>query len=70
MITQLNSSNISTAYNNNKIGANKESTGKNGINVSSQGDKSKVQQIKDSIDSGEYKINLQALSQKIAQELL
>ena len=38
--------------------------------VSKQGDMSKIERIKESLESGEYKINLQALSQKIADELL
>ncbi|MCF6330886.1 MAG: flagellar biosynthesis anti-sigma factor FlgM [Sulfurimonas sp.] len=38
--------------------------------ISTQGDMSKIDQIKSSIESGEYKINLEALSQKIADELL
>ncbi|MEA2092190.1 MAG: flagellar biosynthesis anti-sigma factor FlgM, partial [Campylobacterota bacterium] len=37
---------------------------------SKQGDTSKVEQVKEALESGEYKINLEALSQKIAEELL
>ena len=40
------------------------------IVVSKQGDKSKVEHIKDAIANGEYKIDLDALSKKIADELL
>lgn len=40
------------------------------VSISKQGDTSKVDMIKESLQSGEYKINLQALSEKIAQELL
>jgi len=35
-----------------------------------QGDMSKVEKIKESLASGEYKVDLQALSEKIADELL
>lgn len=38
--------------------------------VSKQGDTSKIERIKSALESGEYKINLQALSEKIADELL
>ncbi|MDD2653402.1 MAG: flagellar biosynthesis anti-sigma factor FlgM [Sulfurimonas sp.] len=69
MISQLNGANIRTAYAN-SLGENKESTQKSGFSVSKQGDLSKVDQIKEALASGEYKINLQALSEKMAQELL
>ncbi len=68
MISQANSSAIRTAYTNN-FGDSKE-VKKAGTNISEQGDMSKVEQIKESLESGEYKINLQALSEKIADELL
>ena len=38
--------------------------------VSSQGDTSKIEQIKESLASGDYKVDLEALSKKIAEELL
>ena len=68
MISQLNSSAINGAYTNNSS-ENKE-VSKKSTTISSQGDLSKVDQIKESLESGEYKINLQALSEKIADELL
>ncbi len=43
---------------------------KSATSISKQGDMSKVEKIKESLQSGEYKINLQALSEKIADELL
>ena len=54
----------------NKVSVNKENIQKQGVSVSSQGDTSKVQQIKDAIKSGEYKVNLQALSELISEELM
>lgn len=69
MISQLNSANIRSAYAS-SFGESKEVSQKGSLSVSKQGDISKVDQIKSSIDSGEYKINLQTLSQKIAQELM
>ena len=67
MISQLNSSAIRNTYSSN-LGNSKETTSK--TNVSKQGDMSKIDQIKNDLNSGEYKINIEALSQKIADELL
>jgi anti-sigma28 factor (negative regulator of flagellin synthesis) len=69
MISQANSSAVRTAYTN-SLNEPKESAKKGVTTISSQGDMSKVDQIKEAIESGEYKINLQALSEKIADELL
>ncbi|NPA58948.1 MAG: flagellar biosynthesis anti-sigma factor FlgM [Epsilonproteobacteria bacterium] len=68
MISQINSSALRNAYATN-FGESKD-TQKMGSVVSKQGDTSKVEQIKEALASGEYKINLEALSSKIAQELL
>ena len=67
MISQVNSSAALNVYNNNNK-ETKETVQK--ANVSKQGDMSKIERIKESLEAGEYKINLQALSQKIADELL
>ena len=68
MISQLNSSAVKSAYisNNGEQKAEK----KENMNVSKQGDMSKVEKIKESLASGEYKVDLEALSAKIADELL
>jgi anti-sigma28 factor (negative regulator of flagellin synthesis) len=68
MISQLNSSTLRSAYASN-FGESKEAN-KATTNITKQGDTSKVERIKEALESGEYKINLEALSQKIAQELL
>ena len=68
MISQVNSANVRSAYTNNSS-ENKEVSKKPTV-VASQGDLSKVDQIKEALESGEYKFNLQALSEKIADELL
>jgi len=71
MISQLNGAAASQVYaNNSNDKVQKGATQKAESIISSQGDKSKVEQIKESIESGTYKIDLQALSQKIAEELL
>jgi anti-sigma28 factor (negative regulator of flagellin synthesis) len=69
MISQTNSMGIRNAYNSN-LPENREVNKKTGTSISSQGDMSKVERIKQELESGEYKINLQALSEKIADELL
>ena len=66
MISQTNGSTVHAAYAN-KLGDSKEAKG---TTVSKQGDTSKIEQIKESLASGEYKVDLDALSKKIAQELL
>ncbi|EQB40180.1 anti-sigma-28 factor flgm family protein [Sulfurimonas hongkongensis] len=68
MISQLNSSAIRSLHASN-FGESKEA-GKTNTNITKQGDTSKIERIKEAIDSGEYKINLEELSKKIAQELL
>ena len=69
MISQVNSTAIANTYSKNS-GEVKQAEQNTGVNVSKQGDMSKVEQIKEALASGEYKINLQALSEKIADELL
>ncbi|MDD5371908.1 MAG: flagellar biosynthesis anti-sigma factor FlgM [Sulfurimonas sp.] len=69
MISQLSSAGIRSAYASN-FGESKEVSQKGGATVSKQGDTSKIEEIKNALESGEYKINLQALSEKIAQELM
>jgi len=69
MISHVNGSAVRNAYANH-LGEPKETTKKTGMNISSQGDMSKVDQIKEALASGEYKIDLQELSEKIADELM
>ncbi len=66
MISQTNGSAVRTAYSNNLS----ETKGTKGATVSKQGDTSKVEQIKEALASGEYKVDLEALSKKIAEELM
>jgi anti-sigma28 factor (negative regulator of flagellin synthesis) len=69
MISQTNSSALRTAYAS-AFGEAKDAKGTSGASVSKQGDTSKIEKIKEAINSGEYKVDLQVLSEKIAQELL
>lgn len=67
MISQTNSSTLGVAYQSKTTQA--KETRENTV-ISQQGDTSKIEQLKESIGSGEYKVNVQALSQKIAESLL
>ena len=69
MISQAGSVAVHNSYASNTSEAKSAKTNA-GANVSQQGDISKVDQLKESILSGEYKVNLEALSKKIAEELL
>lgn len=69
MISQTNSSVVRNAYATN-VGENKELKQAKSTTISSQGDTSRVEQLKDAINSGEYRVDLEKLSRKIADELL
>lgn len=69
MISQIGSAALRNAYVNDNA-QTKEAVKKESANIVKQGDTSKVEEIKMALESGEYKINLQALSKKIAEELL
>jgi len=69
MISQANSSAIRSLQASN-LGEPKDVKQVKATKISSQGDTSNVERIKEALDAGEYKIDLEALSQKIADELL
>ena len=69
MISQSNSSPVRATYASN-LGESKGTKAGSNTSVSKQGDTSKIEQIKESLASGEYKVDLDALSKKIAEELL
>jgi len=69
MISQSNSSLVRATYASN-LGDSKGTKASANTSVSKQGDTSKIEQIKESLASGEYKVDLEALSQKIDEELL
>ena len=68
MISQASGSSVRNVYTNtlNETKNTKQASS----TVSKQGDTSKIDQIKESIASGDYKIDLDALSKKIADELV
>jgi anti-sigma28 factor (negative regulator of flagellin synthesis) len=68
MISGINSAALRSAYANNEV---KSQSPKEGAQIiSKQGDSSKIEALKASIENGEYKINLDKLASKIADELL
>lgn len=69
MISQANSSQVRATYASN-LGESKTAKASANASVSKQGDTSKIEQIKESLSSGEYRVDLDALSKKIAEELL
>jgi len=69
MISQLNSTAVRSMYSNN-LGEAKEAKQSAPEANSKMTGSSKVEQLKESIDSGAYKVDLTALSEKMAQELL
>jgi anti-sigma28 factor (negative regulator of flagellin synthesis) len=67
MISQANSSTVGTAYLNNRVD---NKTTKESTIVSKETSSSKIDKLKESLDSGEYKVNVQSLSEKMADSLL
>lgn len=67
---QINSTAMRSVYqqNSNEV-APKTTTNKNAT-MSSQGDMSKVETIKQSIEDGSYKVDLQKVAEKLADNLL
>ena len=67
MVSNLNSAAVRSTYQNSEM---RNRTQEGSQNISKQGDASKIESLKASIENGEYKINLDALAKKIADELL
>lgn len=67
MISQTNSSALRSAY---PSKTNDTQEPKRAQAVSPQNEMSKTEALKKSIDSGEYKVDINALSQKMADALL
>lgn len=67
MISQVNSAVVRNSYAN---ATNESKDASKSASISSQGNTSKIEQIKEALEAGEYKINIQALSEKIADELI
>lgn len=69
MISQVNGAAIRSAYQNGETQIKKDRKNEQ-LEISRQGDTSKVDTIKEAIEKGEYRVNLEALAQKIADDLM
>jgi len=68
MISSLNSSTVRSTYNN-SMNDNKEIK-PNAKLTTKDSSENKIEKLKESIDSGEYTIDLSTLAQKMADELI
>jgi anti-sigma28 factor (negative regulator of flagellin synthesis) len=69
MISQTNSAALRATYTSD-FGEAKSSKSVKPTVVTKQGDTSRVEQIKEAFNSGQYKVDLDSLSELIADELL
>jgi flagellar biosynthesis anti-sigma factor FlgM len=69
MISQVNGAAVRSAYQNSETQTKTERKEQK-LEVTQQGDTSRVDAIKEQIERGEYRINLEALAQKIADDLM
>ena len=69
MISGINSSAVRSAFVN-SMNENKELKPNAKLTASQDGSKNRIEKLKEAIESGEYKVDLSALSQKMADELL
>jgi len=67
MISNINGSAMAYA---NSLNENKEMKANAKLTVSEDGSQNKIEKLKEAISSGEYKVDLSALSKKMADELL
>ncbi|WP_457745799.1 flagellar biosynthesis anti-sigma factor FlgM [Sulfurimonas sp.] len=68
MISTINSGAVRSAYTNN---LNDAKSDKANAKVTTKEDgTTRIEKLKESIDSGEYKVDLEAVAQKMAQDLL
>ena len=68
MISKVNGSMVRNPYQSGETQQKNEK--KEAATVSQQGDTSKIDRIKESIEKGEYQVDLQALAERIADDLL
>ncbi len=69
MISNINGSAMRSAYAN-SLNDNKEIKANAKLTTSQDGSQNKIEKLKEAIASGEYKVDLSALSKKMADELL
>ena len=69
MISNINGSAVRGTFAN-SMNENKELKPNAKLTASQDGSKNRIEKLKEAIESGEYKVDLSALSQKIADEML
>jgi len=69
MISNINGSAMRSAYAN-SLNDNKEIKANAKLTASQDGSQNKIEKLKEVIASGEYKVDLSALSKKMADQLL
>lgn len=67
MISSVNSSLIRGAYSETTIKSKEQE--KSAQTVTKQGDTSRIEELKASIEKGEYRVDIEALAKRIAHEL-
>jgi len=68
MISNINSATANLAYTNASKSVEPKANAK--VGATTQNGNSRIEKLKESIDSGEYKIDLAALANKMADELM
>ena len=69
MISNINSSTVRGAYAN-SLNENKDIKANAKLTASQDGSKNRLEKLKEAIDAGEYKVDLSAIAEKMADELL
>ncbi len=67
MISSVNGSLIRGAYQDNALKTKEQE--KSVQSISKQGDTSRIEELKASIEKGEYRVDIETLAKRIAQEL-
>lgn len=67
MISSVNGSLIKAAYQEPALKTKEQE--KSAQSISKQGDTSRIEELKASIEKGEYRVDIEALAKRIAQEL-
>ena len=67
MISSVNCSLIRGAYQDNSLKTKEQE--KSVQSITKQGDTSRIEELKASIEKGDYRVDIQALAKRIAQEL-
>lgn len=67
MISNINQSTVRSSYQDQNIKGKEQE--KSAQSINKQGDTSRIEALKEAIEKGEYRVDLDALAKRIAQEL-